>query len=289
MIQVARDADFTTTAAAAVVVKASPAGLMAAAGMKPDRWQWELTTPLPHRCMAICARQSGKSTALSATAVWYADRYPSVTVAVAAPVLRQSSNLLRRCRQFVPYVGSRLVGDAATSLELDNGSRIIALPGDSPNTVRSETVHCLIADEAAWISDELFNVITPMIIQTGGPILIASTPGGPAGFMYNLWTDAEDTDWVRIKAKASEIPRYDQAELAKAKRRMGKSYFTEFECEWSDVEGQVWSPEEIAAILGRKYTPEPGETEPGAAVPVRGVLNLDRVHAAREQARRTPA
>ena len=59
-------------------------------------------------------------------------------------------------------MGAKLVSDNVYALELDNGSRVLALPG-SDDSIRGLTVDAwIVADEAARLSEEIIAALRPM-------------------------------------------------------------------------------------------------------------------------------
>ena len=72
----------------------------------------------------------------------------------------------------VPAIAHR----TATTLRLGNGSSIVALPGDRPDTVRGLTLDLAAVDEAAFVKAEVLRVLLPMLATTGGTMAMLSTP-----------------------------------------------------------------------------------------------------------------
>ncbi|MEW1679252.1 hypothetical protein AB0O47_39295, partial [Streptomyces noursei] len=98
-----------------------PAAVMEAAGAPPDAWQADVlrkATRVGFRGLLLTARQSGKSTSLSALAVWWALVRPERDVLVIAPTLRQAVELVYKCRHVVDQLGVKLSSDSATKLVL---------------------------------------------------------------------------------------------------------------------------------------------------------------------------
>lgn len=69
---------------------------------------------------------------------------------------------------------------------LTNGSIIRSLP--ATDSSRGYTADLVIVDEAAFVSDDIFEmVIEPTVRFTGGTIILLSTPNGQKGFFYHLF------------------------------------------------------------------------------------------------------
>lgn len=77
-------------------------------------------------------------------------------------------------------------------LELDSGSRLIALPGKE-GTIRGYSgVDLICIDEAARVPDETYQAVRPMIAVSGGRIIALSTPFGTRGWWYREWMGLND-------------------------------------------------------------------------------------------------
>jgi hypothetical protein len=75
-------------------------------------------------------------------------------------------------------------------LKLKNGSIIRCLPtGASGVGIRGFTIDRLIADESAYIEEAVFDAVTPMLLTTGGDIVLVSTPKGKMGYFWKCYKD----------------------------------------------------------------------------------------------------
>jgi len=98
----------------------------------------------------------------------------------------------------------------------------------------------LIADEAAYIPETVWNVVLPMIAVSRktkgmGIIVLLSTPFGKGGYFYNSFTDP---DFTAFHASSEDCPRIPKDFLRKEKQRMTKAeyrqeYLGEFTDEWN--------------------------------------------------------
>src|SRR5215207_6981616 len=125
-------------------------------GLMPDPWQEELLRSAPERVLLNCCRQSGKSTMTAVIALHRALYHPGSLILCLAPALRQSQELFGKVLGFYRDLGRRPVspqGERKLSLELENGSRIVTLPG-SEKTIRGFSgTSLLVLDEAARVED----------------------------------------------------------------------------------------------------------------------------------------
>src|SRR5829696_3990593 len=106
-------------------------------GIEPDPWQSELLRSSSDRVLLNCCRQSGKSTMTGIIALHRALYHPRSLILCLAPALRQSQELFGKIASFYRDLGRPVspVGERKLSLELENGSRIVTLPG-TDKTIR---------------------------------------------------------------------------------------------------------------------------------------------------------
>ena len=91
------------------------------------------------------------------------------------------------------------------SLELENDSRIVTLPGTDKTIRGFSGAALLIVDEASRVADELYFAVRPMLAVSGGALMMLSTPYGKRGVFYEEWTSGHG--WERYEVKADECPR----------------------------------------------------------------------------------
>src|SRR5215217_1288431 len=172
-------------------------------GIVPDQWQKEFLRSSADRVLLNCSRQSGKSTMSAVIALHRALYYPGSLVLCLAPALRQSQELFGKVADFYRDLGRPVApqGERKLSLELENGSRIITLPG-SEKTIRGYSgVTLLLLDEASRVDDGLYYAIRPMLAVSGGSLVMLTTPYGKRGVFYEEWTGGEG--WERYEVPAS--------------------------------------------------------------------------------------
>src|SRR5918995_5553900 len=178
-------------------------------GLIPDPWQCDLLRSSADRILINASRQSGKSTISAVAALHRALYYPGSLVLCLAPALRQSQELFAKIASFyrdldrpVPPQGERKL-----SLELENDSRIITLPG-SEKTIRGFSgAALLLVDEASRVDDELYYAVRPMLAVSGGSLMMLTTPYGKRGVFYEEWTHGGSKEWQRFRVSADQVPR----------------------------------------------------------------------------------
>jgi hypothetical protein len=151
--------------------------------------------------------------------------------------------MLRMYRQLgrpvPPLVENRL------SLELANGSEVIALPG-SEQTIRGHSaVSLLLVDEASRVSDELIAATRPMLAVSNGRIVTMSTPHGRRGWWWEAWANGGDA-WERFHIPATDCPRISSDFLDRERRAIGDFWFRqEFLCEFLDSETSAFAEADV--------------------------------------------
>ena len=123
-----------------------------------DAYPWQQTflrAPRGASILALTGRQVGKTT----TAAWAIAHgmlfKPGSLSVIGCPAQRQSAEAVRRVREVLVKAGAKFKSDNVYGLELDSGSRVLALPS-SDNSIRGMTVDgWIVADEAARLPPDL--------------------------------------------------------------------------------------------------------------------------------------
>jgi len=240
--------------------------------MKLDLWQQKA---LEHQGnMALrCGRQVGKSTVVSIKAHDFAAEHENSTVLCISASQRQSSYIFEKIRGIFDteddknleaaislFKGSKSrnptfkemkkirdsssvydVPPTQTKLILKNKSRIYSLPaGRTGFLIKGLTIDVLIADEAAYIAELVWNAVLPMLAVSRkargfGWVILLSTPFGKGGYFYNA---CHDDEFLHIRVTSEQCPRIDKAFLLKERDRMTKAeyaqeYLADFIDEWN--------------------------------------------------------
>src|SRR5215210_1047629 len=215
-------------------------------GLEPDPWQEELLRSTSDRVLLNCSRQSGKSTTAAILALHRALYYPQSLVLVLAPALRQSQELFGKVAGFYRTLGRPVAaqGERRLSLEPENGSRIVTLPGTEKTIRGFSGASLLLVDEAARVANDLYASIRPMLAVSGGRLLALSTPFGTRGWFYDAWVSAEP--WERYEVPATQVPRISPEFLAEERRTLGEWWFEqEYMCRFLDAETQAFRREDV--------------------------------------------
>jgi len=230
-----------------------PVAFARAAGIEPDDWQADVLRSSASRMLLNCSRQSGKSTITAALAVHTAIYDPGALVLLLSPSLRQSQELFKKCIAVYRGAGRPVppAAESAMRLELDNGSRVVSLPGTETSIRGYSAVRLLIVDEAARVEDSLYLSVRPMLAVSAGRLIGLSTPFGTRGWWYEAWRGAEP--WERYEVPAPMCPRIPAAFLAEERRNIGEWWYAqEYECQFAEGQTSMFTRDEIDAA----YTEE---------------------------------
>lgn len=221
-------------------------------GFEPDAKQQSILTGEHYRLLLNCTRQWGKSTVTAAKAVHRAwSRAGSLTL-VVSPSERQSREFLRKAKEFVTRLGIKPRGDGDNEISalFPNGSRIVGVPGKESRIRGFSAVSLLIIDEAAWVSDEQYLAVQPMLATVDGDLWLLSTPWGQRGFFWNAWSRGGDR-WTRVSVPAAACPRISARFLESQRKEMGDAMFRrEYQCEFMDANDAVFSREALMRAIG---------------------------------------
>ncbi len=227
-----------------------------ALGLDPDPWQRDLLRSSSDRVILNCSRQSGKSTMTAVITLHRALYHPSSLILCLAPALRQSQELFGKVLGFYRDLGRPVSPQAERklSLELENGSRIVTLPGTEKTIRGFSGTALLVLDEAARVADELYFAVKPMLAVSGGALMMMSTPYGKRGVFYEEWTGGHG--WERYEVLASQCPRISEEFLEEERSSLPPFIFRqEYECSFEETEDQVFTTDLIDRAVTSEVKP----------------------------------
>ena len=207
---------------AQVEIPEDPVAFARKLNIEPDPWQRDLLLSKDKHVILNCSRQSGKSTTVAILALHHALRNPRSLILILSPSQRQSGELLRKVISFNRKLGrpGNPRSDSATALELNNGSRIMALPG-SELTIRGFSGPALVLiDEAARVSEELYHSVRPMLAVSRGRLILLSTPHGKHDIFWHAWE--HEPHWKKVKVTANHCPRISPEYLDQERSIIGE-------------------------------------------------------------------
>lgn len=138
----------------------------------------------------LSRRQCGKSILIENILLYFAFNYNKTTSILVSPTLAQSRKVFKDIVDTVSKAPGIVKKKNETLLEIrfSNGSEILFKSAEQRDALRGLTVSgVLCIDEAAYISDEVFNLLLPTTDVNKAPILIVSTPRFKEGFFYTYY------------------------------------------------------------------------------------------------------
>jgi len=227
-----------------------PVLMAQASGIIPDDWQSDVLRSSSSRQLLNCSRQVGKSTITGVMACHTVLYIPGSLVLLLSPSQRQSQELFRKCLDVYRALDRPVAPEAesALRLELENGSRIVSLPGKEGTIRGLSGVTLLIIDEASRVPDGLYMSVRPMLAVSGGRLVLLSTPFGTRGFFWEAWRNRHEWDYYEIPA--TSCPRISPEFLDEEQRTMGEWWYEqEYLCKFLDAQGAAFRSEDIEKIV----------------------------------------
>lgn len=220
--------------------------------MELDKWQQEVLQTQGDICLRS-GRQVGKSTVISVKCAEYATHNKNKTILVIAAVERQAYLLFEKILAYLydnykAYIKKDRHKPTKSKICLNNGSVIYCLPtGLSGLGIRGYTVDLLIADEAAFIPEDVWTAVTPMLAATKGTKWLLSTPHGREGYYYSCFSDPSFT---AFHICSEDCPRIDKEFLKREREKMTKvQYAQEYLGEFVDELRQFFTNDLIKSCM----------------------------------------
>lgn len=217
--------------------------------------QRKLLGAVPHanRIAVRVSRQTGKTYGLTVLAIWAAVTRPRTRVLVVAPDLAKVKVIFDNIDAFLdsnPAIKASLTRSYSQNphigREFSNGSAIVGFTtGSSSNkkatSIRGQGADVIIVDEAAYLSDEDWLAINPIIqgglYRTDTLAVVSSTPRIAAGTFYELFTNPNLAQfWHRIHVPITENPDFEgRVEQIRASVGSELEWVTEFLADFPDA------------------------------------------------------
>lgn len=226
-------------------------------GFDPDPIQKKILTCEEKYVQLLICRQWGKSTTAAVLAAHVAIYEPGSLILIVARGDRQAKELFDKVARTCGAApgAPRRTTDSAREIVLDNGSRIVCLPGSAETIVGYSAPRLVIIDEAARTKDDVYTSVRPMLSRSpNGQLVLLSTAYGKRGFFYKTW-QKKSPAWAKFgPIKGSQV--HDAAFLAEEQRSMPAYWFRqEYDCEFVEEVDSVFSHETIERALANDVRP----------------------------------
>ena len=200
----------------------------------------------------LSSRQKGKSLMIANILLWYALNYKMSKSFCVSPTLKQAKNIfdtILNAVQGTPVFRSANANDLV--IRFLNASNIHFKSAEQKENLRGYTVNSfglLCIDEAAYISDDVFNIILPWVDAHKSPILMCSTPFIRQGFFYRYYNyglnnehNTVSINWSDPKFKKDIEKVMPPERLEEYRQMLPKNVFkTEYLGEFLDDDGMVF-------------------------------------------------
>jgi hypothetical protein len=226
--------------------------------MKLDQWQQEVMRTKGNMCLRS-GRQVGKSTVIALKAAKYSLENEKKLVMVIAKTEKQAQLLFAKILINIHQINKKSIKGGKFRptkhiINLTNGSVIHCLAaGDTGYGIMGFTIDLLIADEAAFIPEEVWNSIIPSLAISRGSIWLLSTPFVKEGYYFSCFSD---DNFTAFHTSSEDCPRKDQAFLDHKKATITKAQYAQMYLGlFVDELRQFFSDELIKEICSIKRRP----------------------------------
>ncbi len=165
-----------------------------------DPWQREVLEYKGN--IIVCSgRQTGKSTIIAIKAAEFILKNPNKHVLIISVTEDQARELLMKVLFYIQDNYDKVIKTQKQftnkeKITLKNGSIVrTKAVGQGGAGARGFTIDMLIADEAAFMPEDVWPAVTPMLLTTGGDIILISTPKGRSNYFYKCYNDPTFKAW----------------------------------------------------------------------------------------------
>lgn len=204
-------------------------------------------------------------------AIYTAVMNDNATVLIISPNQRQSNILFRRMKYLLNKnaampeevripITDMVTRETQTVIELANGSALYSLPAtETGDNIRGYTSTMVIVDEAAYIKDEVYKVIRPMLITTNGTLILSGTPNGIGNYFFKAYSNSNWGFSVHHMYPSTISPLVSKDVLEREREALPDTEFRqEYLAEFVDVSGVVFPATEYDACVKRELKEREG-------------------------------
>lgn len=216
---------------------------------KPHAAQRQMHESTARFRIATCGRRFGKTYMAVNEVMRHAYVYPFSSIIWVAPTYRQS-----RLAYTIMINNFHKAALSYTKNPMEihwsNGSITKFLSTESGDTLRGDSAHLIVVDEAAMIEDEVWdNILRPMLSDTNGKAIIISTPRGLNNWFHRLYQRGKDPayqDYESFKFPSSSNPHIMPTEIDEVRHTLPADVFKqEYLAEFLEDGGIVFKNVEL--------------------------------------------
>src|SRR5271157_353765 len=237
---------------------------VSALGIEPHEAQLDYLLDDSPTKVLVGGRRSGKTTVVALEEIHKAiiaihENRPFHQL-IAAPSVDQARLLFSAIAKLLlasPLGGvvESQVASPFPELRLSRGGRIfLRAAHDGGRLLRGHSAHRVICDEAAYLEDNVIEEsIGPILADTGGQLVLASSPAGKGSLFWRLWDKGKVGADERVRSftmKSVDNPHVDRAYIEAQKAELTEAQFAaEYLGEFVDIQGAVFKWDQIRACL----------------------------------------
>jgi hypothetical protein len=287
MLESESSTDLGRSLASDFLEAADPAEYLRRIGKDPYPWQVYILEQIQAGTVRVWldgARQSGKSTLTAGLPAFVSKTERALSLIYAASE-DQAKDDIDKVKEYIEaddtYPDLKL--DSTEHIKLPNGSYIKANTSTAKTKRGKSKPRLILFDEAAQVGDDLYRTVRPMLTANPTCLVIAlSTPWGKSGFFFRL---SKNPRWLRVmvrapwEVKGSRVvsaepeerfakrmlaegihafysPRHtDRDFMQEELEEHGERWFRqEYLCEFVEAEDNVFSYDDIAAMVAKQST-----------------------------------
>lgn len=193
----------------------------------------------------VASRQFSKSTIMENILMYRSLNQSKTKCLYITPTFSLSRILMEKLYQNL--VESKIIksyNKTENIITFINGSEIHFRSGTNPNNIRGLSIHYSFIDEAAFMTDDVWQVTRPTMSVIGKQCIIASTPRGKHGFFFHtcqLGKSGTNDNYMCLYGHYSQNPFYNKEDVEQAKSILPENVFRqEYEAEFLDDGGSVF-------------------------------------------------
>lgn len=166
------------------------------------------------------------------------------TSIMLSPTLNQSRKVFKDINDLLDGSGAIVSSNGSLlTIEFANKSQLLFKSAEQRESLRGYTVDgILVIDEAAYIQDDIFDLVFPFVDANNAPMMVVSTPLFKSGKYYELYSNPDNITFDWSQYDTSEFLSSDRLEYYRktlSENKFKSEYLGEFIEEGSFVFGNI--------------------------------------------------
>jgi hypothetical protein len=227
---------------------------------KPRNWAKLLHNTAKKLIVLVLHRRAGKTTAAINHLNRDALRTAKTKYAYVAPTYKQAKRIVwDMIKEYTKSVPGIKYNESELKVYYPNGSTLMVVGSDNPDSLRGIGLHGAFCDEYAQQNPIIFTeILSKCVADTGGYIIFGATPKGKGPFYKVYQVAKDDEDWLCIyktidqslKEESGEVIEHLKNALERDKKLVKQGIMTEDEFQ------QEWYNSFEASLKGAVYLKE---------------------------------